>query len=159
MSSEYLYLNTNEYLISVGVIRFKVAFWLIQQFKQIWQISFLPKNRDVVAFQVEREKKHLKKEIVLWCQQGASFNFFSSFFKLILQGYTAWARSDLLPEIPLISLDKRAYQPHRVFWYLIATPWCCCTPPSSLQNCFTTLQMGSTGMGEWTDDCLRLRKI
>lgn len=106
-----------------------------------------------------RKKKHLTREIVLWCQQGASFNFFSSFFKLILQGYAAWVRSDLLPEIPLISRHKRAYQPRRVFWYLIATPWCCCAPPPSLQNCLATLQTGSTGMEEWTGDCLHLRKI
>lgn len=106
------------------------------------------KQRCVVAFQVGKEKKYIWGwETVLWCQRGASFNFFSSFFKLILQGYAAWGRSDLLPEIPPIPPHKRAYQPRRVFRYLNATPWFHWTPPAALPNCFATSQTRSTGMG------------
>lgn len=113
----------------------------------------------VVAFQVGKgEKKNIwGRETVLWCQRGASFNFFSSFFKLILQGYAAWGRSDLFPEIPPIPPHKRAYQPRRVFRYLNATPWFHWTPPAALPNCFATSQTRSTGMGQRTDDGLLLK--
>lgn len=70
------------------------------------KFPFFPKAETCCCLSGRERKKHLKREIILWCQQGASFNFFSSFFKLIFQGYTAWAHSDLLLEIPYFSTQK-----------------------------------------------------
>lgn len=155
MSFGYLNLNTNEYFIYVRVIRFKVSVCsgFLKSSESFGKFLFFP-NAEMCCCLLGRERKKniWSGEIVLWCQRGASFNFFSSFFKLILQGYAAWGRPDLLPKIPPISPHKRAYQPHWVYWYLIATPWFCWTPPASLPNCFATSQTRSTGMGQQTDD-------
>lgn len=105
-----------------------------------------------------KRRKISEGEILLWCQVASSDIL--SFFKLIL-GVMQLETDLICSQRFLLFLPATAYQPRRAFWYLIATPWCCWTPPPSLQlsaKLFAASLARSTRMGQWIDDYLQVQK-
>lgn len=109
-----------------------------------------------------KRRKTSEGETLLWCQVASSdiLSFFLSFFKLIL-GVMQLETHLICSQRFLLFLCNKPYQPGWVFWYLIETPWCCWTPPPSLQlsaKLFASSLARSTRMGQWIDDYLWVQK-
>lgn len=147
--------KTNQYLISWRVIRFHFTvctlFLFYNSWAELWPTFFSFLQEHLVAFQVKGEKHPRGGEVYFDVKLPALTSFLSlSWFSGLCSLRPIWSA----PRDSSYFSSTTAYQPRWVFWYLVATPWCCWTPPPSLQlsaKLFATSLAGSTRMGQWID--------